>query len=136
MFFISEEKTVSESGLPDNTKIFLVVKKTEESQSSQVQEGPHLWTELGNLLRRHFREEDARKVLDEFRKVRFSKWNVFCCSWIYFEVIMLMKFMMMDNQFIPVIKFLNVFSWNMIFLHCILIFLNVRSTSSQHQIGM
>merc|ERR1712178_159274 len=64
-----DEKTVSGSGLTDNTKIFLVVKKSEEAVSATpASKSPHLWTELGTLLRRHFREEDAKKVLDEFRK--------------------------------------------------------------------
>lgn len=37
------------------------------SKTDQSSDAPHLWTELSTLLNRHFSEEDARKVLDEFR---------------------------------------------------------------------
>lgn len=64
-----DEKTVAGSGLADNTKIFLVVKKSEEGgDNTPATKTPHLWSELGTLLRRHFKEDDARKVLEEFRK--------------------------------------------------------------------
>ena len=59
-FLFSDNKTLAESGIGANTKLFLVLKKTEI---------PDLWAELFKLLSKHFTDKDARLVLAAFKLV-------------------------------------------------------------------
>ena len=66
MYFlrIADTKTVSESGLRNGGKIFLVVKK-DECHIQQLS----LWGELYRVLKKHFKEPDCTMVLEQMKKV-------------------------------------------------------------------
>ena len=60
---ISDTKTVSESGLRNGGKVFLVVKKDEPVKR------PSFWDELYVVLKKHFKEPDCTMVLEQMKKV-------------------------------------------------------------------
>ena len=67
---IADEKTLTNYGLTDGAKLFLVVKKSESPLSiPQPKPVPDLWTQLEALLLKHFSQQNAEKVMEEFRKV-------------------------------------------------------------------
>ena len=59
---LSDNKTVSESGLRNGGKVFLVVKKEDGVR-------PTFWDELYAVLKKHFKEPECTMVLEQMKKV-------------------------------------------------------------------
>ena len=85
----SDDKTVHECGLQEGDKLYAVIKKdalsTPSPTCARIADTSPLYRQLNTLLMKHFREQDAEKVLVEFQKVSVSVANVvrclldFCC---------------------------------------------------------
>ncbi|CAI9715710.1 4A [Octopus vulgaris] len=66
---LSDEKTINSYQIPENGKVFLVTKKSDETPSpSSTAQSSHFYDKLRLFLCRHFTDSDADLVLTEFKK--------------------------------------------------------------------
>ena len=64
---IADEKTAEESGLKDGSKVVLFCKRAADVEDNVAKED--FWSHFYKLLLRHFKKEDADKILSESQKV-------------------------------------------------------------------
>ncbi len=68
---LPDTRTLKESGVFDMTKLFLVVKKEDAGSSGASSSSLGFWDELHYFLLKHYRNADAKLVLEELRKVMY-----------------------------------------------------------------
>lgn len=67
---VADSQTLSDYSITEGTRLILVVlKKATDSTAMKSQSSNVLWDEVNNLLMKHFTADDARRVLEEFKKV-------------------------------------------------------------------
>lgn len=69
---IADSSTIRESKISKNSKIHLFRKSEPVQQQQDEKQTDALWTELKTFLDKHFSEEDALKVLLNFKEVCFQ----------------------------------------------------------------
>ncbi|KAK2157598.1 hypothetical protein LSH36_188g05025 [Paralvinella palmiformis] len=65
---LSDEWTLKQCGVKDGTKLFLVVKKEEELGSTSQTSRLNFWDEMHYFLLKHYRQGDAKQILEHFTK--------------------------------------------------------------------
>lgn len=73
MFFFpirdKDDWTLKQCGVKDGTKLFLVVKKEDEAGSTSQTSRLNFWDELHYFLLKHYKQGDAKLILENFTKV-------------------------------------------------------------------